>query len=156
MGEIDLDKGLWTIATSRRKNTRRRRASVDLVVPCLIRRGRYCVSSIPAVGLWWFPRQARCPANQLAAMVGSARKAARVRYVAALIAKDVCDLGGRPSPPRVVSALLGHRAIGRQLLSGYNRSRYSREVEAALQQVADYADALEVGRQNVVTFEQPA
>ena len=32
-GEIDLDKGLWTIAASRRKNTRRTRLSVDHVVP---------------------------------------------------------------------------------------------------------------------------
>ena len=47
-------------------------------------------------------------------------------------------------PPHVISALLGHRAIGGQLISGYNQSRYSAEVEAALQQVADFADALVV------------
>lgn len=155
--EVDLDKGLWTIAASRRKNTRRTRLSADHVIPLprqavtLLRQLQYGESVLVFLGergarLTNWPRW-------------SARLKKRLGFeVAPHALRRTCSTlaGDLGHPPHVISALLGHRAIGGQLVSGYNQSRYAREVEAALQQVADFAEALAVETQNVVAFKQPA
>ena len=43
----------------------------------------------------------------------------------------------------VISALLGHRAIGGALIAGYNQSRFTREIGDALQQVGDLLTSIE-------------
>jgi len=155
--EIDLDNGIWTIAASRRKNTRRGKLGIDLEVP--------------------LPRQAVALLRQLERKTDglvfldergarltnwprwSARLKKRLGFEASPHAlRRTCSTlaGDLGQPPHVISALLGHRAIGGQLISGYNQSRYAREVAAALQQVADFAEALTAGNQNVGAFRRPA
>jgi integrase len=56
------------------------------------------------------------------------------------------DLG---HPPHVISALLGHREIASDLHGVYNKSRYSREVAEALQDVADFLDSAVKGGESV-------
>ena len=155
--EVDLDKGLWTIAASRRKNTRRTRLSADHVIPLprqavtLLRQLQHGESVLVFLGergarLTNWPRW-------------SARLKKRLGFeVAPHALRRTCSTlaGDLGHPPHVISALLGHRAIGGQLVSGYNQSRYAREVEAALQQVADFAEALAVETRNVVAFKRPA
>ena len=59
------------------------------------------------------------------------------------------DLG---CAPHVISALLGHRAIGGSLIAGYNKSRFTPEVADALQRAGDVLESLEAGRDNVVAL----
>jgi len=47
------------------------------------------------------------------------------------------------APPHIISALLGHRNIGGQLVAGYSKARYTEEVGSALQRVADQLEAIE-------------
>ena len=155
--EIDLDKGLWTIAASRRKNTRRTRLSVDHVVPLprqavtLLRQLERGQSGLVFLGergarLTNWPRWSARLENRLGFEVSPHA----LRRTCSTLAGDLGN------PPHIISALLGHRAIGGQLVSGYNQSRYAREVETALQQVADFAENLAAGNQKVVAFKRPA
>ena len=57
------------------------------------------------------------------------------------------ELGAQP---HVVQAILGHRAIGGDLQSLYQQSRYLPEHAAALQRLADRIDAIVGGEDNVV------
>lgn len=56
------------------------------------------------------------------------------------------DLGAEP---HLISIILGHRIVGNQLISSYNKSRYRREHTEALQRLADHVDAIEQGVCNV-------
>jgi integrase len=155
-GEIDLDKGRWTIAASRRKNTRRTRLSADHVV------------SLPRQAVTLLRQLERGSLSELvflgergARLSNWPRWSARLKNrlgfeVSPHALRRTCSTlaGNLGHPPHVISALLGHRAIGGQLISGYNQSRYTREVEAALQQVADFAEALAADDQNVVAFKR--
>lgn len=42
--------------------------------------------------------------------------------------------------PHLISAILGHRAIGGSLIAGYNKSRFTSEVGEWLQKVADFLE----------------
>ena len=154
--EIDLDRGVWTIPASRRKNTRRTRQTADHVVPLprqavsLLRQlypdGRLMFTGARGARLTNWPRWSARLENRL----GFDLSPHSLRRTCATMAGDLGH------PPHVVSALLGHRAIGGQLVSAYNQSRYSREVEATLQEVADLADALASNGHGVVLFKRPA
>ena len=158
-GEIDLDRSVWIIPAVRRKNTKpRARASADHVVPlsrqaiALLRRlhagepGALAFVGERGARLTNWPRWSA----KLETRIGFDLSPHSLRRTCATMA------GNLGQPPHVVSALLGHRAIGGHLVSGYNQSRYSREVEQALQQVADLADALAAHKQNVLAFKRPA
>jgi integrase len=158
--EIDLERGTWTIPASRRKDTRapsrrRRRAAADHVVP-LSRQARALLETLGQgkeadlvfVGgrgskLTNWPRWSA----QLEKKIGVASVTPHaLRRTAATMAGD---LGWAP---HVISALLGHRAIGGSLIAGYNQSRFPREVADALQQVADLLTSIESGQNKVVAF----
>lgn len=156
-GEIDLDNRVWTVPGSRRKSTRRDKQAPDLAVPlprqavtllCQLERGE---------GELIFLGERRASLTNWPRW--SARVEKRLGFdVSPHALRRTCStLAGKLGhPPHVISALLGHSAIGGQLVSGYNQSRYAREVEAALQQVADFTEALAADNQNVVTFKRPA
>jgi hypothetical protein len=59
------------------------------------------------------------------------------------------DLGWAP---HVISALLGHSAIGGALIAGYNQSRFTREVAEALQQIGDLLTSIEFEQGNYVAL----
>jgi len=154
-GEIDLTTGVWVIPAERRKNTRiSKRGNEDHVVPLpgqalelLQRRKRGEPDSLVFVGqrtgpLGNWPRWTRWVEKRLGVSVTPHA----LRRTCATLAGD-CG-----QPPHVISALLGHRSIGGSLLSGYNQSRYTKEVGNALQLVADLLDNLAAGRDNVVTL----
>ena len=155
--EIDLERGTWTIPASRRKDTRapsrrRRRAAADHVVP-LSRQARGLLETLGQGGegelvfvggrgskLTNWPRWSA----QIEKRIGVASVTPHtLRRTAATMAGD---LG---CAPHVISAMLGHRAIGGSLIAGYNQSRFPREVADALQQVADHIDTIESGVSNV-------
>jgi integrase len=156
--EIDLERGTWTIPASRRKDTRapsrrRRRAAADHVVP-LSRQARALLNAqakeadLVFVGgrgskLTNWPRWSA----QLQKEIGVASVTPHTlrRTVATLAG----DLGWAP---HVISALLGHRAIGGSLIAGYNQSRFTREVADALQQVGDLLTSIESGQHNIVAL----
>ncbi len=155
--EIDLEKGIWTIPASRRKDTRapsrrRRRAAADHVVPL----SRQAHALLEALGpgkaadlvfiggrgakLTNWPRWSAQLKKEIG--VGSVTPHALRRTTATLAG----DLG---CAPHVISATLGHRAIGGTLVSGYNKSRFTPEVADALQRVGDLLASIESGVSNV-------
>ncbi len=65
------------------------------------------------------------------------------------------------APPHVVSVILGHKTLATEAPGGgvltqsdlqgrYNKSRYLREVQTALQAVADCLDGLEAGAGKII------
>jgi integrase len=158
--EIDLEKGTWTIPASRRKDTRapsrrRRQAAADHVVP-LSRQARALLETLGPgkrgdlvfVGgrgakLTNWPRWSA--KMEKAICVGSATPHDLRRTTATLAGNLGCA-------PHVISALLGHRAIGGALIAGYNKSRFTPEVADALQRIGDLLESLEAGRDNVVAL----
>lgn len=158
--EIDLEKGTWTIPAARRKDTRapsrrRRRPAADHVVPLsrqtralLERLGQGKEADLVFVGgrgskLTNWPRWSAQLEKKIS--VGSITPHA-LRRTAATMAGD---LGWAP---HVISALMGHRAIGGSLIAGYNQSRFPREVADALQQVGDLLTSLEAGQDQIVAL----
>jgi integrase len=144
-GEIDLTKGTWVIPAERRKNTRAsKRINEDHIIPLsrqalelLEWQERGKPDSLVFLGqrdgpLGNWPRWTKWVEKRLGVDVTPHA----LRRTCATLAGD---LG---VAPHVVSALLGHRSIGGSLLAGYNQSRYTREVDVALQMVADLSDSL--------------
>lgn len=156
--EIDLGKGTWTIPASRRKDTRapsrrRRQAAADHVVPL----STHALALLRELG----PRD---PAEFVFRGGRGAKLTNWPRWGAQLEKKISVDsitphtlrrttatlAGDLGYPPHVISALLGHRAIGGSLVAGYNKSRFSPEVADALQRVGDLLSSLEAGQDNIV------
>jgi integrase len=158
--EINLEKGTWTIPASRRKDTRpparrRRRPAADLVVP-LSRQARALLEAIGQgkeadlvfVGgrgakLTNWPRWSAQREKELALASVTPHTLRRTT------ATFAGDLG---CAPHVISAMLGHRVIGGSLIAGYNKSRFTHEVAAALQRVGDFLESLGSEQNKVVAF----
>jgi integrase len=152
--EIDLAKRIWTIPGSRRKNTRRRRANADHVVP-LSRQATALLGQLntgaPDELVFVGERGARLTnwprwSARLERRLGFEVSPHALRRTCATFAGD---LG---FAPHVISALLGHRAIGGSLIAGYNQSRFTREVADALQQIGDLLASLAAGQDNIVAL----
>jgi integrase len=158
--EIDLEKGTWTIPASRRKDTRapsrrRRRPAADHIVP-LSRQARVLLEMLgpgkPADLIFVGGRGAKLTnwprwSAQLEKEIGVASVTPHaLRRTTATLAGD---LG---CAPHVISALLGHRAIGGSLIAGYNKSRFTPEVAETLQRVGDLLASIEAGHDNVVVM----
>jgi integrase len=157
------DCELWTIPAARRKDVRGPRArerAEDHVVP--LSRQALAVLDIPRQGgdAFGVDRGALVFRGERGARLvnwprWSARMKKRLAFdVTPHALRRTCatfagDLG---RPPHVVSALLGHRAIGGALHAGCKQSRYRAEVGNALQMVADLLDALEAGQDNVIAM----
>jgi hypothetical protein len=61
-------------------------------------------------------------------------------------------MGELGTDPHVIEAALGHVTVHSGLASIYNRSRYRQQVAAALQQLADALDGIEVGAGEIVSL----
>jgi integrase len=160
LAEIDLEKGTWTIPASRRKDTRapsrrRRRAAADHVVPLsrqaralLVALGGRAATDLIFVGgrgakLINWPRWSA----QIEEKIGVTSVTPHsLRRTTATMA------GNLGWAPHVISALLGHRAIGGALIAGYNQSRFTREVADALQQIGDLLTSIETGEDNTIAL----
>jgi integrase len=152
-GEIDLERGIWTIPASRRKDTWSKRrtnrmAQTDHVV-ILPRQARDILRQIgsgsASVLVFVGQRSAKLQNwdrwNKSVATMSGIRGWDRhtLRRTTATL---VGQLG---APPHLVSALLGHRNIGGQLTAGYSKARYTDEVGDFLQRAADWLDAMVPG-----------
>ena len=151
----EIKDGFWVLPGRRRKNPRAlHRVQEDHVVPLprqalelLKRQGKGKPEDLVFVG----QRNGRL--DNWPRWTNWVRKRVRFDVTPHSLRRTCATLAGDLGvAPHVVSALLGHRAIGGSLLSGYNQSRYTREVAIALQQVGDMLDSLVAGRDNIVTL----
>lgn len=146
--EIDLEGCIWTIPAARRKDTRapkrrRRNASLDHVIP-LSRQAHTLIKSLKKgnsddlifIGNTGskLTNWARWSANIEKEYSISSVTPHCLRRTTATIAGE---LG---CAPHLISAILGHRAIGGSLIAGYNKSRFTSEVGEWLQKVADHLE----------------
>ena len=159
--EIDFERGTWTIAASRRKDTRSKRRvradpAADLVIP-LPHQALALLSTIherrkpkPTDLVFVGPEGgelnnwSRWLAKLHVTSGVSPWSAHALRRTAATMA---AELGAEP---HIVEAILGHRAIGNALQSVYQHSRYLSEHASVLQALADRIDAIVTGKDNVV------
>jgi integrase len=162
--EIDLDAGTWTLSGKRRKDTRSKRRvkaapAVDHVVPL----PRQAVELLRSI------RGEETPKPGALVFVGAeggelvnwsrwlkamhSAKTAIAPWSAHALRRTCATMAAElGAEPHVVSAVLGHRSIGGDLQSKYQRSRYAPEHAHALQLVADRIDAIVVGNDNVVAI----
>jgi integrase len=163
-GEIDFERGTWTIPSSRRKDTRSRIRKKQVQHPDHIvyipRQAAQLLKDIgpgqPLELIFQGDRGAklqnwdRWSKSMISATGVSDWDRHALRRTTATLAGE---LG---APPHVISALLGHRNIGDQLTAGYSKARYAAEVGQILQLVADRLEALESGQDNIVPLRRPA
>lgn len=154
--EFDLERGQWTLPSSRRKNTKPGKILADHVMhlPAQL------VAMLRQIG----------PGGPDALVFRNSRGAALAdwprwtRDVRRKISVDVTPhalrrtfatlLGELDVAPHVVSGALGH-TIGGQLIAGYNKATYSDEVREAVDRLADRLNILENGG-NVVALPRRA
>lgn len=163
-GEIDFERGTWTIPATRRKDTRSRTRKKQVqqhdYVVMLPRQviamlkelnpgepGHLVFQGDRGGRLQNWDRWSKAVASRTG-ITGWDRHALR-RTTATLAG----ELG---TDPHVISALLGHRNIGGQLTATYSKARYTTEVGEVLQRVADRLEAIETGQDNVVMLRRPA
>jgi integrase len=163
-GEIDLERGSWTIPASRRKDTRSKiRKKQVQSHDHIILLPKQAVELLAAIG--------QGEDNELLFLGDRAAKLQNWdRWSKAIVwatgvtnwdrhtlRRTAATLAGNlGAPPHVISALLGHRNIGDQLTAGYSKARYSTEVGSVLQLVADLLSAIEAGQNNVVPLRNTA
>jgi integrase len=154
--EINLETAQWVIPAARRKDTKpnTRRTKEDHVIPL----PRQCVELLERLkpdnpqGLVFVGERGAKLSNWPRWSAGMEKRLGFEVTPHALRRTCATLAGDCGQPPHVISALLGHRAIGGSLVSGYNQSRYTREVGLALQQVADMIDSMAVGTNNIITL----
>jgi integrase len=148
--ELDLDRGLWTIPSSRTKNAREHSlplpalaVSIIETVPRMV--GREYLFGPRAAGFTSWGR----PKRLLDARLGDRVAPWTLHDLRRSFATRLCDLG---VTPHVVEEILNHRSGHRGGIAGiYNRSRYEREVRAAMALWSDHIRTLvEGGERKVV------
>jgi integrase len=157
--EIDLERGTWTIPAARRKDTRapsrrRRRPAADRVVP-LSRQAQALLTALEhgtaAADLVFIGGRGAKLTNWPRWTAEMEKKIGVASVTPHALRRTTATMAGDLGwAPHVISALLGHRAIGGSLIAGYSQSRFPREVADALQQVGDLLTSIESGQDNVV------
>jgi integrase len=152
--EIDLDRGVWVIPSSRSKNHRQHSLPLSALTQGIIERvpqrvGRDQLFGERARGFTSWGRSKAMLDRRLIDSV----KSWRLHDVRRSVATRMCDLG---IAPHVVEELLNHHSGHRGGIAGvYNRSRYDREVKAAIALWSDHIRTLiEGGERKVVSFPQ--
>jgi integrase len=153
--EFDLDAGLWTVAAGRRKDTRSRARKKQVPTqPHVVPLPRQAVSMLTKM------REGKAP-EELVFPNANGRKLDNwdrwsksifdrtgtrgwtrhdLRRTCATLAADL------NVAPHIISIMLGHKTPeGNHLLGIYNKGRYRQQHGEALQAVADYLQAIEVG-----------
>jgi integrase len=150
--EINLDRGLWTIPSSRTKNAREHTVplpslalSIIETVPRIV--GREYLFGPRADGFTSWGR----PKRLLDARLGDNVKQWTLHDLRRSFATRMCDLG---VAPHVVEQILNHQSGHRRGPAGvYNRSPYEREVRAAMALWGDHIRTLvEGGERKILNF----
>jgi len=163
-GEIDLDRGTWTISALRRKDTRSklRKKQVQqrdhvIILP------RQAIELLMEIGrgepddlIFQGSRGAKLQNWDRWSKAISLRTGITGWDRHALRRTTATMAGEEGAPPHVVSALLGHRNIGGQLTAGYSKARYTTEVGAVLQLVADRLSVIENEPDKIVALRRSA
>jgi integrase len=152
----EMKDGLWIIPGARRKNTRPngKRVKEDHVIP-LSRQARALLDGLQpgAADALVFVKEGGARLTNWTRWSAQIKRRLGFEATPHSLRRSVATLAGDLGhPPHVISALLGHRAIGGDLHDGYNQSRYGAEVASALQAVADLLDRLAAGDDNIVAF----
>jgi integrase len=162
--EFDLVAGTWTIAASRRKDTRSRtRKNQTPTQPHIVPIPAQIVATLREMRPIGFTPTDLVFTNRSGGALDNwdrwSKRIFETTETAGWSRHDLrrtcgtlaADLG---APPHIVSVILGHKNLEHnQLLGIYNKSRYRREHSEALQRVADYVTALGSGISNVVSLQ---
>jgi integrase len=162
--EIELEHATWTIPASRRKDTRSKTRKKQISQPNhVVYIPRQAIKLLKDIGR-----------GEAGVLVFQGDRRAKLqnwdRWSKAIMsATGVADwdrhalrrttatmAGELGAPPYVISALLGHKNIGDQLIAGYSKARYAAEVGEILQLVADRLEAIENGQDNIVPLRKLA
>jgi integrase len=147
--EIDLDRGVWSIPASRTKNGRQHTVPLSSLALDVIRStprivGREHLFGERAAGFTSWSR----PKRLLEARLGDKVAQWSLHDLRRTAATRMCDIG---VAPHVVEELLNHHSGHRSGIAGvYNRSRYEREVKAAVSLWADHVRTLVEGSERKV------
>jgi integrase len=147
--EIDLERGVWTIPSARTKNGRQHTVpfsalalSVIEGVPERVGRGHLFGDRAAGFTSWGNSKRA------LDQRLGDKVAPWRLHDIRRTVATRMCDLG---VAPHVVEELLNHHSGHRGGIAGvYNRSRYEREVKAAVALWSDHIRTLVAGGERKV------
>src|SRR6266516_2256375 len=163
-GEIDLDRGTWTISASRRKDTRSkvRKKQVQqhdhvIILP------RQAIELLREIGPGE-PDHLIFRGDRSAKLQNWDRWSKAVALGTGITGWDRHSLrrttatmaGELGAPPHVISAMLGYRNIGDQLTAGYSKARYTTEVRDVLQLLADRLEVIENEPNKVVALRRSA
>lgn len=153
--ELNLERGTWTIPSTRSKNGRAHTLPLPALALSIINSvprmmNRDCLFGERSVGgftLWAHAKAA------LDARLGNKVKSWTLHDLRRSFATRVCDLG---TAPHVVEQILNHQSGHRAGIVGvYNRSSYEREVKAAFAMWDDHIRALvEDGKRKIVPMRQ--
>ena len=143
--EVDVENGTWTIAASRRKDTRsklrtKRVPHSDHVVIL----PKQAIELLQALGpaeaevlIFRGERGGKLQNWDRWTKLVSAASGVHDWDRHTLRRTTATMAGELGAPPHIISALLGHRNIGGQLTAGYSKARYTDEVGDFLQRIAD-------------------
>jgi integrase len=152
-GELDLDRGTWTIPASRSKNGRAHTLPVmpmmgEIVasVPRMATRPQLFGQRSHGFTNWTLPKPVL---DERSGVVDWT-----LHDIRRTVATRMNDIG---IAPHIVEAVLNHQSGSRRGVAGvYNKSPYEREVRNALAQWADHVRALvEGGERRVLSFPPP-
>jgi integrase len=151
-GELDLDRGTWTIPASRSKNGRQHvlplmPAMLDIIksVPRMVSREQLFGQRSHGFTNWTLPKPVL---DERSGVVDWT-----IHDIRRTVATRMNDIG---IAPHIVEAVLNHQSGSRRGVAGvYNRSLYEREVRNALAQWEDHVRALvEGGERKILTYPQ--
>lgn len=152
-GELDLERGIWTVPAVRTKNGRTHvlplsHAAIEIIEAVPRRAGRDYLFGERAEGftLWSVDKR------KLDARLAGTVQSWRIHDLRRSAATGMADLGVQP---HVIEAVLNHYSGHRSGVAGiYNRSPYEREARAALAMWSDHIRALvDGGERRVLAFE---
>jgi integrase len=148
--EVDIDRGVWTIPSSRTKNGRQHSLPLSALAQSVIdgvfeRVGRdhlFGQSATSGFTSWGNSKRA------LDARLGDQVRPFTLHDLRRSAATRMCDLG---VAPHVVEELLNHHSGHRGGIAGvYNRSRYEREAKAAVALWADHVRSITEGSERKI------
>ena len=154
-GELDLERGTWTIPGRRTKNGRPHTLPLPAIAstivtstPRMAERGHLFGSRAHGFTSWAHSKR------DLDIRLGDRVEAWTLHDLRRSCATRMCDLGVQP---HVVEQILNHQSGHRAGIVGvYNRSCYEREVRAALGLWNDHIRALVEGGERKVVAMRPA
>lgn len=149
-GEINFDDNTWTIAPARRKDTRSRiRKKQVVALPHVIPLSPQALAILKSMNkgkaedLIFKNKRGGQLLNWQKWQVRMMKRSGVIGWDRHSLRRTCATLAGElGAEPHVISALLGHRHIGSQLTSIYNKARYQTEHREALETVGKEIDKI--------------